>query len=89
MDFLEIVGLTEQEFILLLVIIVIVSLFDLVLKAVAMWQAAKERDKLCFVLLLIINSAGIVPIFYLWYRGKLFGRGENVSVDDTKSRSDR
>ena len=88
MEFLELVGLTEQEFILLVVIIVIVSLIDLVLKAMAMWVAAKERDKLWFVLLLIINSAGIVPILYLWHRGKLFARGVTISVDNKNPQDD-
>ena len=81
-----ILGLSDTELALLIGGVVLLALWDLAWKAVAMWEAAKERDKLWFVLLLLINSIGIVPILYLWYRGKLFGGGEERSIEDTNAK---
>lgn len=65
-----ILGLGDTQLAVLIGGVVLLALWDLAWKAVAMWEAAKERDKLWFALLLLINSIGIVPILYLWYRGK-------------------
>ena len=74
-------GLTNTQITLLLVALIVLALWDLVWKAVAMWEAAKQGSKLWFVLLLIINSVGILPIVYLWYRGRLFGGTKKTSGD--------
>ena len=77
-------GLSDTQLALLLGGVILLALWDLAWKAVAMWEAAKQRDKLWFVLILIINSVGIVPILYLWYQGRLFG-GEKKKTDDTRT----
>lgn len=39
-------------------------------KGVALWKAAKNNDKLWFLLLLIVNTAGILEIFYIFFFSK-------------------
>ncbi len=48
-----------------LIILGIVFLFDLILRGIAMWKAAKKNQKIWFVALLFINSVGILPVIYL------------------------
>lgn len=56
------------------------GLFDYVLKAIALWIAARKGAKVWFVLLLILNTIGILPLFYIFY----FSRQEaSKSVDAT------
>lgn len=38
---------------------------ELVLKGLALWRAAELKQPIWFVLLLVINTAGIFPLIYL------------------------
>ncbi|HWA52471.1 MAG TPA: DUF5652 family protein [Patescibacteria group bacterium] len=40
---------------------------DLVFKAMALWKAARNSQKIWFVVLLIVNSIGILPVIYLLF----------------------
>jgi uncharacterized membrane protein YiaA len=51
---------TAQAFTLLLLVI-----WDLVWRGLALWKSAQLRQQGWFVALLIINSVGILPIIYL------------------------
>jgi hypothetical protein len=41
-------------------------LIDLTLKGLALWLAAKKDQKVWFVVLLILNTVGILPAIYLF-----------------------
>lgn len=45
-------------------------ILDLVLKAFALWRSARNDHKYWFIALLIINSAGIVPLVYIIFFSK-------------------
>lgn len=49
------------------VILVILALWELVWKGFALWRAARRREPYWFVAILIINTAGILPIIYLLF----------------------
>ena len=51
-------------------VLVIVVLWDTIWKGIGLWKAAKQDSKLWFVLLLIMNTLGILPIIYLIYTWK-------------------
>ena len=36
-------------------------------KALALWKAARNRQLVWFILLFIINTAGVLPIIYIYY----------------------
>ncbi len=40
-------------------------LLDLVLRGVALWRAARAKQQWWFIALLVVNSAGILPLIYL------------------------
>ena len=48
----------------------IAVIFDLLLKAFALWRAARNDHKYWFIALLIINSVGIVPLVYIIFFSK-------------------
>jgi hypothetical protein len=53
----------------LTVLLLVVIAYTLVLKGFALWYAARGGQKWWFVILLILNTLGIVEIVYLiWFR---------------------
>lgn len=50
----------------LLTAILVLAIFDLILKLIALWKAAKRNQKTWFVSLGIVNSFGIFPLVYLF-----------------------
>lgn len=52
-------------------LILILGLWELVWKGIALWKAAKESQKYWFIAILILNTIGILPIIYIF----LFKKG--------------
>ena len=48
------------------ILIILLVLWDLYWKAHALWMAAQNNDKKFFIALLVVNSVGILPIYYLY-----------------------
>ena len=44
-----------------------VIIIDLILRGIALWRSARNGHKFWFAGLLIINSAGIVPLIYILF----------------------
>lgn len=59
--------ITTTERLLWLIPLVV---WELYWKGHAMWKAAREHDKKWFWALLIINSVGLLPIYYLKHHKK-------------------
>ena len=51
-------------------LIVILAIWEAVWKGFALWRAARNKSVPWFVFLLIFNTAGILPILYLFVFGK-------------------
>jgi len=49
---------------------VVLVAWSIVWKAFALWRAAKLDDKVWFVALMILNTAGLLEIFYLFFFSK-------------------
>ncbi|MBS3064970.1 MAG: hypothetical protein J4451_00515 [DPANN group archaeon] len=49
-------------------LIVIISIWDLFFKGWALWEASGRKEKTWFIVLFILNTAGILPIIYLWLK---------------------
>jgi hypothetical protein len=62
MDFSE---TFPAELMWILPLIVILFLWEAVLKLLAMWKAAQRKELLWFVLIAIFNTVGILPLLYL------------------------
>lgn len=46
-------------------VIVVLTLFDAVMKAIAMWRSARNNHLVWFVCIAVFNTIGILPIVYL------------------------
>ena len=53
-----------------LVVLILLSIWTLAWKGVALWKAAENKSKIWFVILLIINDLGILSIIYIFYFSK-------------------
>ena len=49
----------------LIILIVILVLFDSVMKLIALWRAARNNHLIWFICLAIFNTIGILPMVYL------------------------
>ena len=58
----------------LLAIIGLLAIWDLAWKGMGLWRAARNGDNAWFVVMLIINSVGILPILYLYVFSKPEGK---------------
>ena len=48
-----------------IVLVILLALFDGVMKLIAMWYAAGRKQLAWFICLAIFNTVGILPIIYL------------------------
>lgn len=74
---------------------IILFIWSLFWKGLALWRAAKQDQKFWFVALLIINTVGILEIFYLfkfarkkmtWSELQSYFSNENLNVDKIKAK---
>ena len=61
-------------FVLLFVVIMI---WSVIIKAIAMWRAARNSHKAWYVVMLLINTAGILEVIYLLTDGKKSSKAES------------
>ena len=50
---------------LFLVILSILTIWDLIWRITAMWKAANKKQLIWFICLAVFNTVGILPIIYL------------------------
>ncbi|SDB85332.1 DUF5652 family protein [Williamwhitmania taraxaci] len=49
----------------LLPLIIVLAIWDVVWKIIAMWKSARNNDMAWFICIAIFNTAGILPIIYI------------------------
>ena len=71
-----------HEFAWLLPVIIFLGIWEAVWKLIAMWKAARNDHVAWYVILILINTAGILPIIYiLMHRNKLTDQLEDEQLD--------
>jgi len=50
--------------------IILVSVWEIIWKGIALWRSARNKQLIWFVLVLILNTLGILPIIYLVFFSK-------------------
>lgn len=55
-------------------ILAIITVWSLVWKGLALWKAVNKKHVLWFILLLIVNTAGILEILYIYIFSKWVGK---------------
>ena len=59
-----------------------VAVWEMIWKGIAMWRAAKHEQKYWFLACFVVNSAGILPLVYLWLfqKPKTGGAGSDEEI---------
>lgn len=57
-------------------IIIAVALWTIPWKGVALWKAARNRSKIWFIIILVVNTLGILEILYIF----LFSKNRRQAV---------
>lgn len=52
------------------IIFIIGAMWEVVWKGLALWRAGRRDEPGWFVVMLVVNTLGILPIFYLLTHGK-------------------
>jgi len=65
---------------LLLISFLLLLVWSMVWKGLALWSAARDSSRLWFVILLITNTLGILEIIYLF-----FIRKRSLKTDDSQN----
>jgi uncharacterized integral membrane protein len=68
------VGLSPLELATLGTLAVLIALIVLVLKGMSLWCAAKRNEKWWFVILMIVNTLGILELVYLIFVAKKWNK---------------
>ena len=48
-------------------ILAVIAIWELVWKGIALWKSARHSQKNWFIAILILNTAGILPIAYIYF----------------------
>lgn len=68
-----------------LAILSIIGIWSLVWKGLALWKSAGQKQPVWFIALLIINTAGILEILYIFIFSKL-GRSKITPIKKRKKK---
>jgi len=49
-------------------LLVAIILWDLLWKGIALWKAARRGEKVWYIFILILNTVGILPICYIYFK---------------------
>jgi hypothetical protein len=48
-------------------LLAVIAVWEIIWKGFAMWKAARHSQKNWFIAILLLNTAGILPIVYLYF----------------------
>jgi len=68
---MNIQSILESNSAVLPYVFIFLSLWALTWKGLALWKAAKNNSKIWFVILLVLNTVGIVEILYYFFLYKV------------------
>jgi hypothetical protein len=60
------------------IIIIILVVWSFVWKGMALWKSARQNDKAWFIILFIVNTAGILEMLYIF----VFGNNKRDSLSE-------
>jgi len=52
------------------IVLLILGIWELIWKGIALWKAARNNHKTWYIAILIINTIGILPILYIYVFSK-------------------
>ncbi len=64
---LESMGLTYGTSVGMSILVVVLTIWSLIWNGFGLWYSARNRQKIWFVLILLLNTLGILPIIYIFF----------------------
>jgi methionyl-tRNA synthetase len=64
-QFVNVIGVTSFS-----VLLVLLAIWSLIWKGIALWKAARSEHKIWYIVMLIVNTAGILEIIYILFFNK-------------------
>ncbi len=61
-------------------VLILAVVWSFVWKGLALWKAARKNSKIWFIILLIVNTLGILEILYIFVFSELGRRERAVSI---------
>ena len=55
---------------LFVVVLSVLLVWSVIWKGLALWKAARNKDKWWFIVMLLVNTVGILEILYIYVFGK-------------------
>ena len=77
------IGVSEALTPLQIALLIILAVWSLAWKGVALWKSAKKEHKVWFIVMLILNTAGILEILYIFVFSKM---GQKPTISTRKKR---
>jgi hypothetical protein len=59
--------MTEADLLALMPFLLILGIWELIWKGIALWKCGRYNQKYWFIAILILNTLGILPIIYLLF----------------------
>lgn len=56
------------------VIIMIIVVWSVIWKGLALWNSSGKRDKPWFIIMYIFNTAGVLPLLYMIFKTDFFNK---------------
>ena len=53
-------------------LIMVLVVWSIIWKGLGLWYSARNEDKIWFILILVVNTVGIIPIIYLALKTDFF-----------------
>jgi len=66
--------------------LILLSVWSLVWKGIALWKAGRKNQLVWFVVLLIVNTAGILEILYIFIFSKMKSGNSTASSTTIKTK---
>ena len=67
-----------------LVLVLVLSIWTLIWKGLALWKASKKNSIPWFVIILVVNTIGILEILYLFIFSKMSFKGKKLKFNKKK-----
>ena len=67
-----------------LVLVLVLSIWTLIWKGLALWKASKKNSIPWFVIILVVNTIGILEILYLFVFSKMSFKGKKLKFNKKK-----
>lgn len=67
--------------ILFIMLVIFIVIWDMTWKAIGMWKAGRNNQKVWFIFIFVLNTAGILPIVYIFF----FQKDSNKKISKKKT----